>query len=378
MTEAQAMRRVILPQAIRRMLPALTNRGIEIFKMSTLASAVAYVELLQQGKLFASLNFNPIEAYTVIAVVFFACLYPWCGRPMRWSGAGPIGRMTMTEATRRWRAPAASAQPLMRVAGLQKRFGEHEVLRGIDLVVKPGERVANLGASGSGKSTLLRCLNFMERPSAGLVELAGETIGGAARGKAVPTATYNEAELTQVRQRVGMVFQQFNLFPHMTAMGNVMEGLRTVRWTARSRARAGARATGPGGPGRQGRRLSGALSGGQKQRVAIARALAMEPEVLLFDEPTSALDPELVGEVLSVIRALAVEGRTMLLVTHEIGFAYHVADRILFIVDGVIHEQGTPDEVLKYPSQPGPRPSCERHREFDFLAFATRTRDRPP
>jgi polar amino acid transport system ATP-binding protein len=259
-------------------------------------------------------------------------------------------------------------QPLMRVRGLEKRFGDHAVLRGIDLDVMPGDRIAILGASGSGKSTLLRCLNFMERPSAGVVDLAGQAIGRAAPGKAdAGRRSYDEAELTRVRQRVGMVFQQFNLFPHMTALGNVMEGLRTVRGQreAEARTRAGAELARVGLADKAGA-YPARLSGGQKQRVAIARALAMDPEVLLFDEPTSALDPELVGEVLRVIRSLAEEGRTMLLVTHEIGFAYHFANRVLFLFDGVIHEQGTPDQVLKHPTEPRTQAFIERHREFDF------------
>ena len=264
--------------------------------------------------------------------------------------------------------PAGNALPLMRIRGLQKHFGDHAVLRGIDLDVMPGDRIAILGASGSGKSTLLRCLNFMERPSAGVVELGGAAIGRAAPGKGDSARrSYEEAELTRVRQRVGMVFQQFNLFPHMTALGNVMEGLRTVRGQREPDARERAQAElARVGLADKALAYPARLSGGQKQRVAIARALAMDPEVLLFDEPTSALDPELVGEVLRVIRALAEEGRTMLLVTHEIGFAYHVANRVLFIADGAIHEQGTPDEMLKHPTQPRTRAFVDRHREFDF------------
>ena len=206
----------------------------------------------------------------------------------------------------------ATATPtLLRIAGLQKHFGAHQVLRGIDLDVAPGDRIAILGASGSGKSTLLRCLNFMEQPSAGTIELAGTAIGRASASKAEPgRRAYSEAELTRVRQRVGMVFQQFNLFPHMTALANVMEGLRTVRRLPGPEARARAEAElARVGLADKAQAYPARLSGGQKQRVAIARALAMEPEVLLFDEPTSALDPELVGEVLRVIRSLAEEGR---------------------------------------------------------------------
>ncbi|MEO7056539.1 MAG: amino acid ABC transporter ATP-binding protein, partial [Caldimonas sp.] len=192
-----------------------------------------------------------------------------------------------------------AAPPLLRVRKLQKDFGDQAVLRGIDLDVMPGDRIAILGASGSGKSTLLRCLNFMERPSAGVVELAGQAIGRAAPGKADPDRrNYDEAELTRVRQRVGMVFQQFNLFPHMTALGNVMEALRTVRGQRDADARTRAHAElARVGLADKAEAYPARLSGGQKQRVAIARALAMDPEVLLFDEPTSALDPELVGEV---------------------------------------------------------------------------------
>ena len=262
----------------------------------------------------------------------------------------------------------SDAAPLLRVTGLVKRFGDNEVLRGIDLEVMPGDRIAILGASGSGKSTLLRCLNFMEQPSAGTVTLDGQAIGRpASSDDSHATRIYAEAELTQVRQRVGMVFQQFNLFPHMTALGNVMEALRTVRGQRRAEARARAETElARVGLADKADQYPARLSGGQKQRVAIARALAMDPEILLFDEPTSALDPELVGEVLRVIRSLADEGRTLLLVTHEIGFAYHVANRVLFIADGVIHEQGTPDQMLKHPTKARTQAFLQRHREFDF------------
>ena len=176
-----------------------------------------------------------------------------------------------------------------------------------------------------------------------------------------------ESEIVRSRAKIGMVFQRFNLFPHMTALGNVMEGLRTVRGQREAEARERAQAElARVGLADKAEAYPAQLSGGQKQRVAIARALAMDPEVLLFDEPTSALDPELVGEVLRVIRSLAEEGRTMLLVTHEIGFAYHFANRVLFLHDGVIHEQGTPDQVLKHPTEARTRAFIERHREFDF------------
>ena len=245
--------------------------------------------------------------------------------------------------------------PLLSLRGLGKSFGGAPVFADIDLDVVPGERIAVLGASGSGKSTLLRCINALERPDSGEVLLAG-----------VVTA-WREADLTQLRQRVGMVFQQFNLFPHMTAIGNVMEGLRTVRGMAKAAARDKAMAElARVGLAEKADEYPARLSGGQKQRVAIARALAMEPEVLLFDEPTSALDPALVGEVLGVIKQLADEGRTMLLVTHEIGFAYHMATRVLFLAEGGIYEAGTPDEVLKAPRRPLTQAFVARHRDFSF------------
>jgi polar amino acid transport system ATP-binding protein len=253
---------------------------------------------------------------------------------------------------------------LIRIRNLHKRFGDLHVVKGVDFDVKRGERIAIIGASGSGKSTILRCINFMEMPSEGTIELDGKVLGtegpmdGGRAGR-----IYSEAELCEVRTRVGMVFQQFNLFPHMTVLENVMEGLVTVKRMASdaARSRATQQLAKVGLQDKLGT-YPGKLSGGQQQRVAIARALAMEPEVLLFDEPTSSLDPELVGEVLRVIHALAEEGRTMLLVTHELGFAYHFADRVVFIADGIVYETGTADEVLKRP---------KRERTQAFLARFT-------
>jgi polar amino acid transport system ATP-binding protein len=244
-------------------------------------------------------------------------------------------------------------ETVIRIRNLHKRFGSLHVVKGVDLDVRRGERIAIIGASGSGKSTILRCLNFMEIPSEGTIELDGKVLGrerpGAVDGS---QRVYDEAELCTIRERVGMVFQQFNLFPHMTVLENVMEALITVKRTPKGAARARA-ADQLVKVGLQDKLdvYPGKLSGGQQQRVAIARALAMDPEVLLFDEPTSSLDPELVGEVLRVIHALAEEGRTMLLVTHELGFAYHFAERVVFIAEGAIHEMGSADEVLKHPQK---------------------------
>ena len=260
------------------------------------------------------------------------------------------------------------ADTLIRVRELHKRFGELHVLRGVTLDVHRGERIAIVGSSGSGKSTLLRCLNFMELPTEGTVELDGKVLGSERRGRdGQVVREYGETELCSVRERVGMVFQQFNLFPHMTALENVMEGLVTVKRLSRRAARDRANAQ-LAKVGLQDKvdAYPGKLSGGQQQRVAIARALAMDPEVLLFDEPTSSLDPELVGEVLRVIRALAEEGRTMLLVTHELGFAYHFADRVIFFADGTFYETGTPDAVFKHPQKERTQAFLARFSEFTF------------
>ncbi|HEY9213915.1 MAG TPA: amino acid ABC transporter ATP-binding protein [Ancylobacter sp.] len=259
---------------------------------------------------------------------------------------------------------SADAPPVLSVEGLHKSFGSNEVLKGIDLKVEAGERIAILGSSGSGKSTLLRCINFMEMPSTGRIALDGCAIGVEGRGGAI---TARSGELRRLRTRVGMIFQQFNLFPHMTVLENVMEGPVTVKGMKRKEARATAqdylKRVGLSDKAEQ---YPQRLSGGQQQRVAIARALAMEPEILLFDEPTSSLDPELVGEVLDVILGLSKEGRTMLLVTHELGFAYHFATRVLFLHEGRIHEQGTPDEVLKNPREERTQAFLRRFSAFHF------------
>jgi polar amino acid transport system ATP-binding protein len=257
--------------------------------------------------------------------------------------------------------------PVLQLQGLGKRFGESPVFAGVDLDVSSGDRIAIIGASGSGKSTLLRCINFLERPDEGRIVLGGEAVGTARERGGQTEMRYDERALNRLRQRVGMVFQQFNLFPHMTVIGNVMEGLVTVKRQSRDAARPKALAElARVGLADKAEAYPAHLSGGQKQRVAIARALAMEPEILLFDEPTSALDPALVGEVLNTIQSLAEDGRTMLLVTHEIGFAYHMATRVVFLAEGGIYEQGTPDEVLKSPRRPLTQAFIAGHRRFSF------------
>lgn len=250
---------------------------------------------------------------------------------------------------------------VLRIESLHKSFGPLEVLKGIDLSVSKGEVVVLLGASGSGKSTMLRCVNFMEIPTSGHIFLEGKLIGREKGGQ----MTYDEKELTKLRARVGMVFQHFNLFPHMTAIENVMEGPRTVLGCdAAECRRRGEKYLDKVGLGWKAGAFPSQLSGGQQQRVAIARALAMEPEIMLFDEATSALDPELVGEVLETMKELAEEGMTMLIVTHELGFAYTVADKVLFLSEGRILEQGTPADVLTYPKQDGTKNFLRGHGTF--------------
>ncbi|MCL4291008.1 MAG: amino acid ABC transporter ATP-binding protein [Thermoleophilia bacterium] len=244
---------------------------------------------------------------------------------------------------------------VVRVEGLWKSFGAHDVLRGIDLEVDEGEVVVVFGRSGSGKSTLLRCINFLEEPTEGVIEVDGIRLETGHRTRV------KREQIRQLRVRTGMVFQDFNLFPHLTAIENVMEGPSTVLGKPRSEARETARELlSQVGLPEKADLYPIQLSGGQQQRIAIARALAMHPRVMLFDEPTSALDPELIGEVLAVMRSLATElGMTMLVVTHEMGFAREVASRMAFFHEGEIIEQGPPAEVLGNPRRPETRQFLE-------------------
>jgi polar amino acid transport system ATP-binding protein len=232
--------------------------------------------------------------------------------------------------------------------GVHKRFGRLEVLRGIDLKVKPGEVTVMLGPSGSGKSTFLRCINHLEKLTAGKLWVDGELVGYRQKGDKLYELRDNE--VAAKRREIGMVFQRFNLFPHMTVCENVMEAPVQVKRVPRSAARERALTLLERvGLADKAKSYPRELSGGQQQRVAIARALAMDPKLMLFDEPTSALDPELVGEVLAVMRQLADEGMTMVVVTHEMGFAREVGDTLVFMDGGVIVEQGNPRDVITKP-----------------------------
>ncbi len=239
--------------------------------------------------------------------------------------------------------------PAIEFRGLRKAYGSNEVLKGIDLTVAQRQVVCVIGASGSGKSTLLRCTNRLEEPTGGAVLIDGIDI------------THPDCDLDLVRRKIGMVFQAFNLFPHLTALGNVTLAQRLVLGRSDGEAKKVAKEVlDRVGLADKATSYPAQLSGGQQQRVAIARALAMNPEMMLFDEATSALDPELVGDVLEVMRQLASEGMTMLVVTHEMGFARRVADHVVFMDQGVICEQGPPDQVLGNPSTPRLQQFLER------------------
>ncbi len=239
---------------------------------------------------------------------------------------------------------------MVKAEGVHKRFGHVECLKGITLEVAPKEVMCMIGPSGSGKSTFLRCINHLERINSGLLAVDGELVGYRQVGDTLHEL--RESEVVRKRQQIGMVFQRFNLFPHKTALGNVIEAPMQVKGISKRDARQrGVELLTRVGLQDKMESYPVALSGGQQQRVAIARALAMEPKLMLFDEPTSALDPELVGEVLDVMRGLAADGMTMIVVTHEMGFAREVGDSLVFIDDGVVVESGPPKDVLTNPHE---------------------------
>lgn len=237
---------------------------------------------------------------------------------------------------------------MINVRNLYKSFGKNEVLKDINETIKKGEVVVIIGPSGSGKSTFLRCLNLLEEPTSGIINFEGEDI------------TDKNVDINKIREKMGMVFQQFNLFPHKTVMENLTIGPTKIKNISNGEAiKKGSELLEKVGLLDKKNVYPNSLSGGQKQRIAIARALAMEPDVMLFDEPTSALDPEMVGEVLGVMKSLAKDGMTMVVVTHEMGFAKEVGDRILFMDKGIIIEEGTPEEIFQNP---------KNSRTKDFLS----------
>ncbi len=346
-------RLVIIPQAIRISLPTLTNEYVTIVKLTSLVSVISLNELLLVGQRLYAQNFLVLETlaavavYYVLIVTLFGWLLQWAERHLDLSRK--TARTLEPAQADALRPPAAPGKPrcapvagqpdALRLRDIHKRYGNHEVLKGIDLAVKPGEVISIIGPSGSGKTSLIRTINSLESIDRGEIVLFG--VDYIQAGK--------RADATVIRQgirRIGMVFQNFNLFPHRTILDNVMLAPRyhRVASTAQLR-RKGLGLLDRVGLLAHAHKYPHQLSGGQQQRVAIARALAMEPDIMLFDEPTSALDPELVGEVLNVIRDLAAEGMTLLIVTHEMDFALSISDRIVFMENGHVVTDASPAAI---------------------------------
>ncbi|WP_273565105.1 amino acid ABC transporter permease/ATP-binding protein [Methylobacterium sp. NMS14P] len=369
--------RIVLPQAMRAILPAAFNEVISIAKGTSQVYILALPELFYTIQVIYRRNLEVIPLLMVATVWYLVILSAlsfvqhhieryYARGALRDPSASRISQVLGWLQPRRDRraaipgAPAIAADPVfrpggeIRITGVTKSFGRLAVLVDVSLVLRPGSVTAIIGRSGSGKSTLLRTINHLERVDAGFVAIDSALIGYRQDGETL--YELKEAEILKRRADVGMVFQTFNLFPHLTALENIVEAPVTVRGVSRAQALAEARALlARVGLAEKADAFPRQLSGGQQQRVAIARALALKPKVLLFDEPTSALDPELVGEVLDVIKALARSGTTLVIVTHEIGFAREVADHVVFMEEGRILEQGPPARVLADPDHPRTR-----------------------
>ena len=374
------LRRITLPQAMRAILPALANQSISVIKGTAVASVIFVNELTFRSQQIVGQNFKFFTVFAAAGIIYLVMTSVVAGlqrylerrfnpelAPQFAKGgpvAGPATPVATSSAKLDWATllgtrgqPAGPADDTFVVChNVQKSYGGREILKGVDLTVKRGEVVVIMGPSGSGKSTLLRLINHLEHVDWGEITVAGRHVGYEKRnGGLMPVRDLAHA---RAEARVGMVFQSFNLFDHLTAVQNVMEAPVQVYGekpdAARKKAVQLLRAV---GLGNHVDHLPHRLSGGQQQRVAIARALAVSPRVMLFDEPTSALDPELVGEVLAAIRRMAEAGMTMIVVTHEVRFAREVADRIVFMDEGQIVEQGPPDQLLDRPTQ-------ERTRRF--------------
>lgn len=348
-----AQRLVVIPQAIRISLPTLTNEYVTIVKLTSLVSVISLNELLLVGQRLYAQNFLVLETlaavamYYVLIVTLFGWLLQWAERHLDLSRKNA---QTLEDAqTDALRQPAGSGKPrcvpvpgqpdALLLRGIHKRYGNHEVLKGIDLLVRPGEVISIIGPSGSGKTSLIRTINNLESIDQGEIVLFGNDFIRAGERADSPV-------IRQGIRRIGMVFQNFNLFPHRTILDNVILAPRYhgLASTAQLR-RKGHALLDRVGLLAHADKYPHQLSGGQQQRVAIARALAMEPDIMLFDEPTSALDPELVGDVLNVIRDLAAEGMTMLIVTHEMDFALSISDRIVFMENGHVVTDASPATI---------------------------------
>ncbi len=369
LTRLQTMRRIVLPQAMRVIIPPTGNETISMLKTTSLASIIAVPELLYAAQSIYSVNFKTIPLLIVVSIWYIALHEHPVRRPVlpgallrARRGAGAITDGSSTPARRLAvlgpsRGCDLMSGPMVKAEGVHKRFGRLEVLKGITLEVRQGEVMCLLGPSGSGKSTFLRCINHLEKINAGRLSVDGELVGYRQVGDKLHEL--RESEVARRRAGIGMVFQHFNLFPHMTALENVTCAPIRVKKVPRADARTRAHELlARVGLAEKADAYPAQLSGGQQQRVAIARALAMEPKLMLFDEPTSALDPELVGDVLEAMQQLARDGMTMIVVTHEMGFAREVANTVVFMDGGVVLESG----------QPGGRarriPRHERTRSF--------------
>jgi polar amino acid transport system permease protein len=373
-------RLVVLPQAIRVIIPPLANNYSYMLKATSLLSVISFSELLRTSQQLAQSTGRPLEIYVAAALWYLLILSVVTLLQRRLErrlarGVGERSRRAAAPAASRRAAAAATVTacrdpapataerpPVLSARNLSKRLGGVLVLDDVSLDVLAGEVLVIIGPSGSGKSTLLRCLNHLAPPDAGVVRLAGEVVGRRliADGRAQPLP---ENVVDRQRQRIGLVFQSFNLFPHVTALRNVSLGPeRVLRLPAAAARQRALDLLGRFGVADKADSYPAQLSGGQRQRVAIARAMAMQPDVLLFDEPTSSLDPEMIGEVLSVLQALAADGTTMVVVTHEMGFAARVADRVVMMDEGRIVEAGTPAELFGAPSDPRTRAFLRRLR----------------
>jgi general L-amino acid transport system ATP-binding protein len=335
LTPWRVTRRVVLPQALRAVLAAMVGQFISLFKDTSLLQIIGFVELLEVAE-------NTVSQPEFLGQGLHTVTVHHVSREPSHRSAPRLRRAPMTnhDLTRAATVPGGTGEPVIACEGVEKWFGDFAALKGIDLVVGRQEVVVVIGPSGSGKSTFIRCINRLEHHDRGRIVVDGTEL------------TNDLRNIQNIRREVGMVFQSFNLFPHLTALDNITLGPRQVRHMRKADAEKLARqmllrVKIP----EQARKFPGQLSGGQQQRVAIARALAMQPKIMLFDEPTSALDPEMIAEVLDVMKELAQSGMTMIVVTHEMGFAREVADRVVFMADGEIVEVGTPEHFFTAPTE---------------------------
>jgi polar amino acid transport system permease protein len=359
------MRRIILPQAMRAILPAMANQVISLIKGTSIASVIFVNELTFRAQQIVGQNFKFFTVFAAAGILYLVLTSAVAiaqyylernfsadrKREAKAVAQSAVSPTAWTDAVKAGPSEATRDEAFVVLQNVQKSYGSRAILRGVDLTIKRGEVVVLMGPSGSGKSTLLRLVNHLEPLDWGEITVDGKYVGYARQpgGGLAPTRNLAKA---RADARIGMVFQHFNLFDHLTALENIVEAPMRVYGEPADKMRAlGLSLLNAVGLAAHADHLPHRLSGGQQQRVAIARALAISPRLMLFDEPTSALDPELVGEVLAAIRRLAEAGMTMMIVTHEVRFAREVADRVIFMDEGVVVEHGSPEQVLDRPTQ---------------------------